>query len=405
MMVLGWRLKVSLEAFGAFGKAFVQPFLLSKPKVNSNSPLFWYFSIVYDSPQPGHRIELWDDLRNFNLTYPGPWCLARDFNTVLYDWEMSGGGPINIFYSSAFSNCIVDYNLIDLGYNSTPFTWKSGQLLERLDRVLCNPAWQNLFPDVSITHLPTPSFDHCGLWLKPTKSERRQGYFKFLGPWLDHPNFKAEVTNSWHVLDSWSHNINRTSHNLNLWNKEVSGNIFKRKLLIIRRLEGINRVLMNNSIERLLALKDQLWQEYQSIVKYEEAYWFQQAKSKWISLGDLNTRFFHMVAIQKRRRNKVTALQDSAEQWIYEDQVIKELVLTFYSDLYSPGMPSDFAFNYEHSFPPIMNSDMILIESPISIEETKNALFSMKNYKSPGPDGFHPLFFKSQWDIIGDSLH
>lgn len=29
----------------------------------------------------------------------------------------------------------------------------------------------------------------------------------------------------------------------------------------------------------------------------------------------------------------------------------------------------------------------------------------MKNYKSPGPYGFHPLFFKSQWEIIGSSLH
>jgi hypothetical protein len=29
----------------------------------------------------------------------------------------------------------------------------------------------------------------------------------------------------------------------------------------------------------------------------------------------------------------------------------------------------------------------------------------MGNLKSPGPDGFHPVFFKSQWDIVGTSLH
>lgn len=29
----------------------------------------------------------------------------------------------------------------------------------------------------------------------------------------------------------------------------------------------------------------------------------------------------------------------------------------------------------------------------------------MRNYKFPGPDGFHPLFFKSQWDIVGTSFH
>jgi hypothetical protein len=29
----------------------------------------------------------------------------------------------------------------------------------------------------------------------------------------------------------------------------------------------------------------------------------------------------------------------------------------------------------------------------------------MQNLKAPGPDGFHPLFFKSQWHIIHESLH
>lgn len=29
----------------------------------------------------------------------------------------------------------------------------------------------------------------------------------------------------------------------------------------------------------------------------------------------------------------------------------------------------------------------------------------MKNYKSPDPYGFHPLFFENQWDIVGKSIH
>lgn len=41
----------------------------------------------------------------------------------------------------------------------------------------------------------------------------------------------------------------------------------------------------------------------------------------------------------------------------------------------------------------------------MTIEETKSALFHMRNLKSPGPDGFHTLFFKSQWDIVGTSIH
>jgi hypothetical protein len=40
---------------------------------------------------------------------------------------------------------------------------------------------------------------------------------------------------------------------------------------------------------------DSLWEEYKSMVKYEETYWYQQEKAKWITLGDLNTRFFSSI--------------------------------------------------------------------------------------------------------------
>lgn len=268
---------------------------------------------------------------------------------------------------NTFAGCILDCNLLDLGFSGPPFTWKSGQLLERLDRVLCNPAWQNLFPETSITHLPLPTSDHCGLWLRPIRSDRRQGYFKFLGPWLDHPTFKTEVANSWHSTDSWCTNLIRTTYNLSLWNKEVFGNIFRRKHRILKRLEGINRVLMKNSIERLLILKDQLWLEYQSIVKYEEAYWFHQAKCKWISLGDLNNKFFHMSAVQKRRRNKVSALQTANEQWIYEEQEIKNLVIDFFFVLYSSCRIENYSFITVNSFPPIRAADLAFLASEVTL--------------------------------------
>lgn len=93
------------------------------------------------------------------------------------------------------------------------------------------------------------------------------------------------------------------------------------------------------------------------------------------------------------------------DQCIYEDQAIKDLVLEFYSDLYSSSMFENSFYLSENSFPPIGKSDMAFLTNNVSIEETRIALFCMKNYKSPGPDGFHPMFFKSQWDIIGFSLH
>lgn len=42
--------------------------------------------------------------------------------------------------------------------------------------------------------------------------------------------------------------------------------------------------------------------------------------------------------------------------------------------------------------------------APVTKEEVRLAVFSMKSYKSPGPDGFQPVFFKHLWAMIGDDL-
>ncbi|KAJ1379834.1 Reverse transcriptase zinc-binding domain [Sesbania bispinosa] len=37
-------------------------------------------------------------------------------------------------------------------------------------------------------------------------------------------------------------------------------------------------------------------------------------------------------------------------------------------------------------------------------EEIKGAIFSMEDFKAPGPDGLHPVFFKTYWEMIGSSV-
>ena len=42
-----------------------------------------------------------------------------------------------------------------------------------------------------------------------------------------------------------------------------------------------------------------------------------------------------------------------------------------------------------------------ILNSRITQEEIKNALFSIDDTKAPGPDGFSSLFFKRAWSIVG----
>lgn len=158
-------------------------------QVTSNSPSARYLSIVYASPDASQRELDWQELRDFKLINEGPRVLAGDFNVVTFDREKIGGGLANPSSRSSFNNCIQDCNLLDLGFAGPLFTWSIGDLRERLDIVLSNETWLSMFHDYSVTHLPIPTFDHCGLWLKTTRNGNSRNNLKLLGSWFDHPDF------------------------------------------------------------------------------------------------------------------------------------------------------------------------------------------------------------------------
>ena len=46
----------------------------------------------------------------------------------------------------------------------------------------------------------------------------------------------------------------------------------------------------------------------------------------------------------------------------------------------------------------------IMLTSPITKEELRQALFQMQPDKSPGPDGFNPTFYQRFWHVCGDDI-
>lgn len=57
------------------------------------------------------------------------------------------------------------------------------------------------------------------------------------------------------------------------WNKEVFGNIFWKKRRLVARLLGIQKALVKNPNAFLLNLQDQLSDEFNQILQWEEELW------------------------------------------------------------------------------------------------------------------------------------
>nr|XP_016513013.1 PREDICTED: uncharacterized protein LOC107830042 [Nicotiana tabacum] len=89
--------------------------------------------------------------------------------------------------------------LHDLGFKGSIFTWWNGRakedcIFKRLDRVLANMEFQQLFPGVEITHLSKIGSDHSpSLITFDPNFVLGKKQFRFLNFWTDHATFQEVV--------------------------------------------------------------------------------------------------------------------------------------------------------------------------------------------------------------------
>ncbi|XP_016168352.1 uncharacterized protein LOC107610882 [Arachis ipaensis] len=168
-----------------------------------------------------------------------------------------------------FQECVAACGLIDLGFAGWPYTWKRGNLAERLDRGLSNLEWQLAFPEAIVKHMPLLKSDYSPICLQLSPvSEQNRGRrpFRFLAAWITHPDFGNAVGASWNIQGSWAEGIANFKNRIKEWNKSVFGDIFRRKHRILRRLQGINSSLGHSHNSYLDNLQKELWVEYEQIL-------------------------------------------------------------------------------------------------------------------------------------------
>ena len=69
--------------------------------------------------------------------------------------------------------------MFDLGFVGQRFTWCNGRIgdqrtLVRLDRMVANEAWLNMFPEAKVVHRSMAASDHCLLSLSVRMRETRK---------------------------------------------------------------------------------------------------------------------------------------------------------------------------------------------------------------------------------------
>lgn len=121
-------------------------------KVTEASNKQWYFTAVYASPSYHIRADLWEYLDDFHSQCLLPWMLVGDFNELISDADKSGGRAV--LEGGNFARWVDRNHMIHMGYVGADFTWRGirngEEILERLDRGLCNIQWRHEFPEAFI---------------------------------------------------------------------------------------------------------------------------------------------------------------------------------------------------------------------------------------------------------------
>jgi hypothetical protein len=130
-----------------------------------------------------------------------------------------------------------------------------------------------------------------------------------------------------------------------------------------------------------------------SLLTQDDLFWRQRAKIFWYKDGDLNTKFFHAAATTRRKMNRIDFLTDDngVEHRSQEDMTV--IVRDYFSTLFQKHASSREAVLNALSVS-VTAEDNNNLTAPFTMEEFKDAVFSMQDDKCPGPDGFNPGFYK-----------
>ncbi|XP_042983328.1 uncharacterized protein LOC122312726 [Carya illinoinensis] len=338
------------------------------------------FSItfVYAKCSYLERRRLWDSLMGANIHHL-PWMVMGDFNIIRNDSERRGGRPRLALAMEEFNNWVGSCGLLNMPSCGNSLSWCNGHSgrsrhWARLDRCLFNTVAFDAFPGANMEYL----FFDC-------------------------------VSHSWNGDDvGGSHLymlVTKLKHlkiALRTWNNHTFGKTVSHVAALEDRIKGLEVSLQTEYAEDMEddLVASQL--ELSVWLNREEQCLAQQAKQHWIQKGEANSAFF--CAVSRRNHKEVKAMQLEDGSILSSTEQIHDRAITYFSNFLKVGNSRDEP-NLGDLVQPINSQDEndLLFCVPLS-QEVYDALCSIPEDSSPGPDGFGSGFYRSCWHIVGTDV-
>ena len=142
-------------------------------------------------------------------------------------------------------------------------------------------------------------------------------------------------------LERWQNKIRRLIQHLRGWAKHTAGIYRKEKKRLLAILEKLDKKAETTFLsDQEVNFKHYLKERLVLLLREEELKWYERAKVKTLLEGDDNTRFFHLVANGKHRKQHIYKLEND-QGTVIGDAQIKSYIPQFYKNLFGSPNVSD----------------------------------------------------------------
>lgn len=152
-----------------------------------------------------------------------------------------------------------------------------------------------------------------------------------------------------------------------------------------------------------MKLERRLQQDLNNVLLQEESLWLQKSRVNWLRAGDKNMQFFHTSTLVRRHRNRIEALENEEEGWISDQQLLRDMAVSYYVSPFSSHQGVLGMFMRGH-FPRLSIDKLTLLQRSCEDEEVTRDLKEMSPLKAPGPDGFQACFYQRTWEMTGPRI-
>lgn len=392
--------------------------------VKSAKGLKWRCTGIYGHPEGPQKKHTWTLLRRLAGLFSFPWLCFGDFNEILNLNEKLGGRERNMSMVANFKEAVNDCNLEDLGYRGYPFTWSNRRfgphfVEERLDRFLGSKDWRSSSFDLIATNLNAWGSDHTPIMLEIQdqkhfigRNMRAGRRIHYEDMWSHYEECKRIVSEEWEYQNRWREG-----------NPVVS--FQKASKLTMASLLTWSKKTFKGRKQKLKSLKEKLadlkinFQHYEEVNEVkktenqianllldEEVYWKQRSRANWLREGDKNTRFFHLKASARRKKNRIEGIWNQENVWIDDTEKIEREFHEYFTSLFETSSPSKMQIEAALThLEPKVNAEMNeQLDMSFTEEEVSMALSQMGQTKAPGPDGLPAGFFQKHWNSVKASV-